>query len=150
MTTTQSAPALNALLPDDHEHPNARTLRALYADLSTIAQYTDQDVVLHSAERDIAGTTADFAGAAAVLDKELDLIRLTGGTLVMDVDHIGANDHFGTATGMLHAQLDGKTIAMPFCGLWRFRDGRIVEHWENAYDARALGEFLTGHVDDDH
>ncbi|EGH15683.1 hypothetical protein PSYMP_29424, partial [Pseudomonas amygdali pv. morsprunorum str. M302280] len=35
-------------------------------------------------------------------------------------------------------------IIMPFCGLWRFRDGKIVEHWENVYDVRALGNFMNG------
>lgn len=78
----------------------------------------------------------------AVLAKELDLIRLTGNTLFMDVQDIIANDQFGAVLGILRVHLSSKEIAMPFCGLWRFRNGRIVEHWENAYDAPALGHFL--------
>ena len=35
-------------------------------------------------------------------------------------------------------------MAMPFCGLWRFRNGQITEHWENAYDAAEFGRFLMG------
>ncbi|GAA2611987.1 nuclear transport factor 2 family protein [Actinomadura fulvescens] len=129
------------------EHPNATMLRAVYADLSTIGRYLDDDVVLHAAERSIAGMTATHHGRQAVLDKELALIRATEGTLVMDVEQVCANDHFGAVTGRLRAHRQGRRIAMPFCGLWRFRDGRILEHWENAYDAAALGAFLSGDLD---
>lgn len=125
-------------------HPNIETLRAIYADLSRIAEYADDDVVLHTADRGVSGRPPQVAGKAAVLAKELELIRQTGSTLVMDVQEIIANDHFGAVLGILRARLNGSEIGMPFCGLWRFRNGRIVEHWENAYDAAALGRFLAG------
>lgn len=125
-------------------HPNASTLELIYADLSCIAEYCCEDVVLHTADRGAFGGPAQVIGKEAVLGKELDLIRLTGETLHMDVERIIANDYFGAVTGVLRAQRDGRAIGMPFCGLWRFRHGRIVEHWENAYDAGALGRFLAG------
>jgi ketosteroid isomerase-like protein len=125
-------------------HPNASVLKLIYADLGRIAEHCDEAVVLHTADRGASGGPAQVVGRKAVLDKELELIRLTGETLQMDVEHIVANDHFGAVTGVLRARRDGRAIGMPFCGLWRFRDGRIVEHWENAYDAAALGRFLMG------
>ncbi|OAI80555.1 nuclear transport factor 2 family protein [Ralstonia pseudosolanacearum] len=125
-------------------HPNVSMLEAVYADLTRIAEYCDDDVVLHTADRGAAGGPAEVFGKVAVLDKELDLIRLTSQTLHMDVESIIANDHFGAVMGVLRARRDGHSIGMPFCGLWRFRNGRIVEHWENAYDAGALGRFLMG------
>jgi ketosteroid isomerase-like protein len=85
-----------------------------------------------------------IVGRKAVLDKELDLIRLTGKTLHMDVQQIIANDYFGAVMGILRSRRNGSAMGMPFCGLWRFRHGRIVEHWENAYDAAELGQFLLG------
>jgi ketosteroid isomerase-like protein len=127
------------------EHPNVTALRAIYADLTTISEYLDDDVVLHAAERDIPGAVRIYTGAPAVLDKEIDLIRRTANTLVMDVDFIAANDYFGAVAGYLRANLDGESIAMPFCGLWRFRNGRIVEHWENAYAAAKFAEFFSRH-----
>jgi hypothetical protein len=133
MSTSQSA-----------EHPNVQTLRAVYADLSTIGGYLDDEVVLHAAERSIPGCVPAYYGRQAVQDKECELIAATGGTLVMDVEHIHAGDHFGAVAGFLRARSGAYEIAMPFCGLWRFRDGRIVEHWENAYDVAAFGAFLTG------
>jgi ketosteroid isomerase-like protein len=127
------------------EHPNVTALRAIYADLSRISEYVDDDVVLHAAERDIPGAVRSYIGAQQVLEKELDLIRRTANTLVMEVDFLAANDYFGAVAGYLRANLDGESLAMPFCGLWRFRNGRIVEHWENAYAATQSAEFLARH-----
>jgi hypothetical protein len=125
-------------------HSNVATLETIYADLSRIADYCDDDVVLHTADRGASGGPTEIVGRKAVLDKELDLIRLTGKTLHMDVQQIIANDYFGAVTGILRSRRNGSAIGMPFCGLWRFRHGRIVEHWENAYDAAELGQFLLG------
>jgi ketosteroid isomerase-like protein len=121
------------------EHPNARTLRAIYADLTRLGEYTSEDVVLHPADRG-----APVVGRERAVAKERDLIRLTGGTLVMDVERIVANDQFGAVLGVLRAHRDGQSLAVPFCGLWRFREGRVTEHWENAYDLSALDAFLAG------
>lgn len=123
-------------------HPNIETLRAVYSDLRSIAKYSADHVVLHTADREVSGRPRQVFGKQAVLAKELDLIRLTNNTLVMEVHDIIANDHFGAVLGILRARLDDRDIGMPFCGLWRFHKGLIVEHWENAYDAAALGEFL--------
>ncbi|GAB2569600.1 nuclear transport factor 2 family protein [Dyella jejuensis] len=127
-------------------HANVETLRAVYADLRCIDRYVDDDVVLHTADRGASGGPAFVIGKKAVLEKELDLIRLTNGSLVMDVQHITANEYFGAVIGTLRARSGNESIGMPFCGLWRFRDGRIIEHWENAYDASALGRFLMGDI----
>jgi ketosteroid isomerase-like protein len=125
-------------------HPNIETLRAIYADLSRIDRYCDDDVVLHTADRGASGRPAQAVGKAAVLRHELDLISMTENTLVMEVQHIIADDHFGAVMGILQADSVGRKIGMPFCGLWRFRNGRVIEHWENAYDAPALGRFFAG------
>ena len=125
-------------------HPNIDTLRAIYANLRCIDQYSDDNIVLHTADRGASGGPAEVVGKAAVLAKELDLIRLSADTLVMEVHNIIANDYFGAVMGILRTRRNHSTIGMPFCGLWRFRDGLIVEHWENAYNAAELGTFLMG------
>jgi ketosteroid isomerase-like protein len=123
-------------------HPNVKILRAIYKDLSCIDKYVDDDVVLHTADREIPGHVAKIIGKNAVLAKELELIEMTQKTLVMDVQSIIANDHFGAVLGVLRMFIKGNHHEMPFCGLWRFRNGRIVEHWENAYDPTVLGNFF--------
>jgi ketosteroid isomerase-like protein len=125
-------------------HPNAKILEAIYSDLRCIDRYVDDDVVLHPAERSQASDVPPVVGKAAVLAKELALIRVSDDSLVMDVEAIIANDWFGAVTGTLRVAKSGRKIGMPFCGLWRFREGRVVEHWENAYDAGAFGAFLSG------
>lgn len=130
-------------------HPNIDTLRAIYSDLRCIDRYAAPDIVLHTADRGASGGPAQVCGREAVKAKELELIRLSGDSLVMDVHSIVANDYFGAVLGVLRARAGDRTIGMPFCGLWRFRDGLVVEHWENAYDAQALGSFLTGRSSDD-
>ena len=126
-------------------HPNVRTLRAIYADLTRLGEYAANDMVLHTAEREVSSdiTAGRIVGKKAAVAQERELIRLTGGTLVMDVEHIAANDHFGAVFGVLRAHRGEATLAMPFCGLWRFRDGLITEHWENAYDVSAIKTFLS-------
>ena len=123
------------------EHPNVSTLRAVYRDLASIGEFVSDDVVLHNAVRDPAGNEVLVKGREKVVDHEVALIKATGGTLVMSVEHVYANDFFGAVFGRL---LIGDDMAMPFCGLWRFTDGLITEHWENAYDANAFLTRLSG------
>jgi predicted metal-dependent hydrolase len=133
MTTTSetSAPA----------HPHTQILSDIYADLTRMKNYVSDDVVLHRADRTVEDPHP-CVGKAAVMAHEYALLDAAGGTLVMDVQHIVANEHFGAVLGVLRIN-HPREAATPFCGVWRFKDGRIVEHWENAYDAPALVAALT-------
>ena len=120
------------------EHPNVSLLRRLYADLTTIGHYVAEDVVLHKATRTVVPDTEVVRGAHHVIAWERDFVAAFGTSLEMDVEAITANEYFGTVTGYIRGTQGGTTLDMPFCGLWRFRDGTIVEHWENPYDASSL------------
>ncbi|WP_437930062.1 nuclear transport factor 2 family protein [Sorangium sp. So ce291] len=137
---------MNADAPPARSHANSEKLRAIYGDLTRIGEFAAEDMVLYTASRDLRGDRAAgrVVGKEAAVAHERELIRLTDGTLVMAVDHIVANDHFGAVLGVLRARLRGATLAMPFCGLWRFREGLITHHWENAHDASATEAFLLG------
>ena len=126
------------------DHSNAQILRTLYEDLTRIDEFADPAIVLHKADRGASGGLSMAIGRSAVRNHEIDLVERAHQTLHMEVQDIVANDHFGAVLGTLHATCEGQTIGMPFCGLWRFRDGKIIDHWENAYDARVLGGFLMG------
>ncbi len=125
----------------NRRHPNAQTLRTVYADFSCVDRYCHDDVVLHAADAGAAGGPALIVGKQAVLEHELGLIRQFG--LVMEVEDVVANDYFGAVIGNLHMHHKGKELVMPFCGLWRFHEGRFTEHWENAYDVAAIGRFMS-------
>lgn len=125
-------------------HSNREILHAVYKDLTRIIEFADPDIVLYKADQGAGGGLSIDIGKDAVLSHEINLLRRTRQTLYMDVHEIVANDYFGSAVGDMRASYQGRKIIMPFCGLWRFRDGRIVEYWENVYDVRALGNFLNG------
>ncbi|MFC0435523.1 nuclear transport factor 2 family protein [Kutzneria buriramensis] len=124
-------------------HPNVETLRAVYRDLTCIGDHLDEHAVLHPATRAVDPDAGEVRGAAAVQRWEVDLVDSTDATLVMDVQHITANDHFGAVLGTLRARFGDQEFTEAFCGLWRFRDGRIVEHWENIYDPRRLAAIAS-------
>lgn len=119
-------------------HPNTAILESVYRDLTIIATHATDDVVLHPAIRAVDPAVSDVIGREAVLAWERALISAAKGTLQMDVEHIIANDKFGTVLGTLRARFGEVDFSQAFCGLWRFRDGQITEHWENIYDPQRL------------
>ncbi|KAK8066763.1 hypothetical protein PG997_013510 [Apiospora hydei] len=110
-------------------------LRWLYADLTRISQVAAPGIVLHR----VGDHGHPLRGAAAAQAHEDGLVAAAGGTLVMDVDRVSTNAHFGTVLGTLRAQARSQTqtqnipdLAVPFCGVWRFDEReRLAEHWEN-------------------
>ncbi|KAI0154961.1 hypothetical protein GGR57DRAFT_101440 [Xylariaceae sp. FL1272] len=101
----------------------------LYEDLTKLEQVASQDIVLHRFDN----SSSPLKGLEAAQAHEEALVAATGGTLYMDVESVVANSHFGAVIGILRAQCPGlDDLAVPFCGLWRFADGQLVEHWENA------------------
>lgn len=124
-------------------HPNVEVLRALYSDLTRFGEFATDDVVMHTADREINPEGAKVRGREFVTAKERELIALTGDTLIMDVEEIIANDFFGAVTGVLRGHRGDQVLAVPFCGVWRFVEGRIAEHWENAYDLPAFFDFVS-------
>lgn len=124
-------------------HPNIATLRSIYEDLRRIERHADEDMVLHLAQRHGSDPGCIY-GKAAVVEKMHALIRQSGRTLTMSVDSIVANDYFGAVLGSIRARRGDGHIGMPFCGLWRFHDGRVLEHWENSYDIAELDAFMRG------
>ena len=125
-------------------HPNIATLTSIYEDLRRIERHADDDMVLHVAQRRSDPDTGRIYGKAAVVEKMHALFRDSRGTLKMHVDSIVANDYFGAVLGSIRVRHGDSEIGMPFCGLWRFRDGCILEHWENSYDIAALDAFMCG------
>ncbi|WP_434447091.1 nuclear transport factor 2 family protein [Lentzea sp. E54] len=124
-------------------HPNVELLRGIYADLTTTGKYCAEDVVLHPATRSVDASAADVVGRDAVQAWEEGLVKATSDTIVMDVQTIVANDAFGAVLGTLKASFGDTDFSGSFCGLWRFRDGLVVEHWENIYDPALLHSVIA-------
>ncbi|KAI1325247.1 hypothetical protein F5Y16DRAFT_401558 [Xylariaceae sp. FL0255] len=108
---------------------NEDLLRYLYADLTRISTVSSPDIILHRFD----DSSSLVRGVVAVQEWEEGLIASTGGSMKMDVESVTANAHFGTVMGMIRAKgirPGHKDLSVPFCGLWRFVDGKAVEHWE--------------------
>ncbi|NEB80008.1 nuclear transport factor 2 family protein [Streptomyces sp. SID14478] len=133
LNATDAAPASHRT-----HHPHADLLARLYQDLAGIGRFLHPDAVLHPALRDVERRARPVEGRDAVIEWERDLITSTGCTLDMQISHIAADEHFGSVHGTLHAVFRGYPFSDTFCGLWRFRDGLIVEHWENIADPHRL------------
>jgi len=127
---------------NDATHPNAVLLRTLYSDLTQIRRYAADDIAYHLAGRDSPGSPATLRGVDAAEANERAFLHATAGSLTPLIEHVTANDYFGTVTGTFHAVVDDRPWTMPFCGVWRFRDGKITDHWQNAYDP-AQGVLLS-------
>ncbi|NGO79716.1 ester cyclase [Streptomyces sp. YC504] len=123
-------------------HPNALKLRELYADLSRIGEFVHDDVVLHPATRAVDPAVGDQVGREAVVEWERELLGATGDTLVMNVQDITANDQFGTVLGTLEGRFGDVPFAQAFCGVWRFENGKVTEHWENIYTPDLLASLV--------
>jgi len=131
---------------DRKPHSHVKMLRALYADFGLLAQFASEDIVLHAGgSRGIM--SGDYVGKPAVLAKEMELYRRSGGSLVLTADDIVANDYFGVVLGRLAANRHGHRFEGAVCGLWRFQDGLIVEHWENCADWPAAERFFVDECD---
>ncbi|KAI0109565.1 hypothetical protein GGR51DRAFT_511954 [Nemania sp. FL0031] len=119
----------------------AELLYYLYADLTRLSQVASPNIVLHR----FNDPSAPLHGIAAAQAHEEALFEAAGGTLVMDVESVVANSHFGAVLGVIRGQKPGlNDLAMPFCGLWRFVGGKPVEHWENtAGDPSEIASWLA-------
>ncbi|KAK3356536.1 hypothetical protein B0T25DRAFT_536934 [Lasiosphaeria hispida] len=119
-------------------------LRYLYADLTRISDVASKEIQLHPAGRNLSSPPKPpIKGVDAVQAHENALVKATGGSLVMDVESISANGHFGTVLGTLRARKHGAIdLAVPFCGVWRFDHGEAVEHWENAINPADLERWM--------
>lgn len=126
------APAAAAAQAPPSFASHADLLRWLYADLTRLERVAAPTLLLH---RFNDAGRPPLRGAAAAQAHEEGLVAATRGTLVMDVESVVANAHFGSVMGTLRAGGDGgghPPLAVPFCGLWRFdAQGRLAEHWEN-------------------
>lgn len=126
--------------------PDTTTLlKYLYQDVRHFDQIASDDIILHAVDRDLSTPPRPpVRGIVAVQAHVEALVAATGGTLAMDVSSITANDHFGVALGTLRASREGaEDLVIPVCGVWKFKDGLAIEHWENAHDAVKMKDWIA-------
>lgn len=124
------------------EHPNALLLRRAYGNLDLLANACADDVVVHS-NGTVGIASGDWVGKEAMMSRVTELWRRSGETLNLPVEEVMANDYFGVVLARFTAHRpDGRHLDMPICGVWRFENGTIVEHWENCHDWSGFEKFF--------
>ncbi|TGJ86712.1 hypothetical protein E0Z10_g2022 [Xylaria hypoxylon] len=110
-----------------HFEDPVELLRYLYADLTRLSQVASPDIVLHCSDH-----TTSLRGIAAAQAHEEALVAATGGTLHMDVKSVTMDGELRGVRGFMRARKPGlEDLEAQFYGLWRFENGKPVEHFEN-------------------
>lgn len=83
-----------------------------------------------------------YAGKEGMLAHIQQMQTLTNGTF--RAHHQGvfiADDEWGLVPVTLRAERNGKKLEMLAFGVWRFKDGLFIDHWENPWDLKTFEEF---------
>lgn len=122
-------------------HPNAVLLKRFYnRDRSALFDNMHPDYKNHTpGNNPIAGS---HAGPEGMMKHFEDHRFHSGGTFrAQHQDVFLADDVWGYVPVRLTAERNGKKLDMLAFGVWRFIDGKFVDHWENPTDLKAFDEF---------
>jgi ketosteroid isomerase-like protein len=130
------------------EHPNVQRIRDAYAafaagDLPAVFKDLAPDAVFHfSGEGPNSG---DHKGEEAISTALVNLFELTGGSLVLDIKGVYADDHHGAVVIRETAtRTDGAKLDVNEVHVLAIQDGRITELWDLPDDPDAHDRFFDG------
>ena len=85
-----------------------------------------------------------FAGAQGMRAHIEDMQRLTDHTFRPVHGNVFLTDgQWAMVPVHLHARRHGRQLDQPAFGIWRFKDGLLIEHWENPTDMAAFDTFWS-------
>ena len=131
------------------EHPNVQRVRDAYAafaaaDLTAALKDLAPDAVFHfNGEGPNSG---DHKGAEAISTALVNLFEVTGGTQVLDIKSVFADDHHGVVVLRETAtRTDGAKLDVNESHVLAFDDeGRITDLWDLPDDPEAHDRFFDG------
>ena len=128
------------------DHPNVELLRKGYGaygsgDLAVLTELFADDLVWHVAGRN--QLSGDYKGRDQVFGFFGKIMELSGGTAVLDVHDILANDEHGVVLVSNSATRDGKSFSGQDVHTFHIREGRVVEFWDLPVDQYAADEFWS-------
>jgi ketosteroid isomerase-like protein len=130
------------------EHPNVQRIRDAYAaftagDLNGALKDLTPDAVFHfNGEGPNSG---DHKGAEAISTALVNLFELTGGSQVLDIKGVYADDHHGVV--MLRetaTRTDGAKLDVNEVHVLNIENGQIAELWDLPDDPDAHDRFFDG------
>ena len=120
-----------------------KVLTALYSgDFEPFNQAIADDYVCHSPGRSELSGDWHYRQQAEV--KRPRMRALTQGTFkVRAMGDICINGEWGMVPVKVSAEAGQNRFESRAFGIWRFRDDKIVEHWEMNYDQHGFDEFVA-------
>lgn len=121
---------------------NVQLLKDIYANPELVFEHLHPDFTLHSpGQSPIAGK---FYGADGIREHFADMDRLSADSFNHDVKEAYlADDNWGMVVHFMEGERNGVKLAMNGFGLWRFKDGKIIDHWEAVADQELWDRFWS-------
>ena len=117
-------------------------LKRIYNNPQLVFEYLHPDFTLHApGQNPIAGT---FHGAEGMKAHFKKMESMTNNSFVEELtDTFLADDSFGMVVHRMTAERNGKKLDTWGFGLWRFKDGLIIDHWESVGDQDHWDDFWS-------
>lgn len=128
--------------PNPHEAYFREVLEALYSgNPEPLIGAISDDYVCHTPGRScLAG---DYHGRDQFEIKRPKMRALVGDTFrVRRIAPVCIHGDWAMVPVEVSAEAAGRKLNVPAFGIWRFRDDRIVEHWEGNFDQHSFDEFI--------
>lgn len=126
-----------------HEAYFREVLTALYSgDFEPFNEALADDYICHTPGR--SSVAGHYRGKEQAEVKRPRMKALTAGTFkVRNIGEICLDGDWAMVPVMVTADGFGRKLETPAFGIWRFRDDKIVEHWEMNFDQYGFDEFLA-------
>jgi hypothetical protein len=127
------------------EHPNVQRLRAGYTafssgDFDALNDLFDENAVWHvSGRSQLAG---DYRGRDEIYGFFGRIMEVTGGSFVLELHAVLADDDHGVALVTASGSRDGSSASTQDAHVFHLRDGHVIEFWNASTDQYAGDELL--------
>ena len=116
-------------------------LKQIYSDPNALPGHLHPEFKLHApGQNRVAG---EFAGLDGLMTHLGAMQDLSGGTMKLDAHTFLADETWGMVISHVTAERDGKKLDAQGFGVWRFQDGKLIDHWENTSDQAHWDDFWS-------
>lgn len=107
---------------------NVDLLRKIYTDFEVMLANLHPDFTLYSPGRSpVAG---EFQGRDGFVEHISQMRELSNNSMDLNAHTFLANEDWGIGISHIAGERNGKKMDLEGFGVWRFQDGKLIEHWE--------------------
>lgn len=116
-------------------------LKKIYADFEAVPPNLHSEFKLHSpGQSPVAG---EFDGLDGLIAHLSYMQELSGNTMRLEPQSFLADEKWGMVVSRITAERNGRQLDMPGFGLWRFQDGKLIDHWESVSNQARWDDFWS-------